>query len=248
MCINFNRENNNKSLNGFTLIELSIVLIIIGLIVAGITGGQSLVKSAELNSIVTQINNVKTAVSSYELQYNYLPGDHINAYSYFDTDGSGSDICGADSAAASGCNGDGDGIIDAAERYRFWQHLALEGTIKGTFSGVAEAASPTMEAGVNVPESSIKGGALDVSNYSPNGGTTTNYIKFGSQDGALIENSIISVTDAVSVDKKMDDGKADSGTIYAEDGTDAAAPLCLNSGSYLLSSTGQKCKMSFTLE
>ncbi len=40
---------------GFTLIELSIVIVIIGLIVAGIIGGQSLVRQAKVRPIITNI-------------------------------------------------------------------------------------------------------------------------------------------------------------------------------------------------
>ena len=65
------QNNNNK---GFSLIELSIVLIIIGLLVAGITGGASLIKSAELRSTMSEIRNYQTAVNSYYTEKGYLPG------------------------------------------------------------------------------------------------------------------------------------------------------------------------------
>ena len=64
--------NNNKA---FSLIELSIVLIIIGLLVAGITGGQSLIKSAKMRTIVTEIRNYEQALNSFHLLKGYLPGD-----------------------------------------------------------------------------------------------------------------------------------------------------------------------------
>ena len=64
--------NNKKA---FSLIELSIVLIIIGLLVAGITGGQSLIKSAKMRTIVTEIRNYEQALNSFYLLKDYLPGD-----------------------------------------------------------------------------------------------------------------------------------------------------------------------------
>ncbi len=64
--------NNKKA---FSLIELSIVLIIIGLLVAGITGGQSLIKSAKMRTIVTEIRNYEQALNSFYLLKGYLPGD-----------------------------------------------------------------------------------------------------------------------------------------------------------------------------
>ena len=64
-----------KSKRGFTLVELSIVIVIIGLIVAGVTAGQSLVRSAKLQSLVSKINEYSTAYNSFYLQYNSLPGE-----------------------------------------------------------------------------------------------------------------------------------------------------------------------------
>ena len=63
---------NNKK--GFSLIELSIVLIIIGLLVAGITGGSSLIKSAELRAVMSDIRNYQTAVNAYYTSIGELPG------------------------------------------------------------------------------------------------------------------------------------------------------------------------------
>ena len=65
------KQSNNK---GFSLIELSIVLIIIGLLVAGITGGASLIKSAELRSTISEMRNYQTAVNAFYTEKSYLPG------------------------------------------------------------------------------------------------------------------------------------------------------------------------------
>ena len=69
--INKNMKNNTK---GFSLIELSIVLIIIGLLIAGITGGASLIKSAELRATISEIRNYQTAVNAFYTEQGYLPG------------------------------------------------------------------------------------------------------------------------------------------------------------------------------
>ena len=63
-----------KSNKGFSLIELSIVLIIIGLLVAGITGGASLIKSAELRAVMSEVRNYQTAVNAYYTATGKLPG------------------------------------------------------------------------------------------------------------------------------------------------------------------------------
>ena len=61
--------------SAFSLIELSIVLIIIGLLIAGITGGASLIKSSELRSVMSEAKSYQVAVNSFYTQYDSYPGD-----------------------------------------------------------------------------------------------------------------------------------------------------------------------------
>lgn len=60
---------------GFTLIELSIVLVIIGLIVGGILAGQDLIRAAAIRAQISQIEKYNTAVHTFQGKYGYLPGD-----------------------------------------------------------------------------------------------------------------------------------------------------------------------------
>ena len=64
-------KKNNK---GFSLIELSIVLIIMGLLIAGVTGGASLIKSAQLRAVVTENTSFRTAYNTYYAQFGKVPG------------------------------------------------------------------------------------------------------------------------------------------------------------------------------
>ena len=69
------KMNNNKA---FSLIELSIVLIIIGLLVAGITGGQSLIESAKMRNYLTEMKQYKVAINAFIINKGRLPGDLNN--------------------------------------------------------------------------------------------------------------------------------------------------------------------------
>lgn len=66
-------DNSNKN-KGFSLIELSIVLIILGLLVAGVTGGASLIESAKQRKIINKFRNFETAYYTYYTMYNRVPG------------------------------------------------------------------------------------------------------------------------------------------------------------------------------
>src|ERR1700688_3889289 len=63
------------SSSGFTLIELSIVLVIIGLIVGGILVGQDLIKAAEVRAQISQIEKYNQAVNTFRAKFNAIPGD-----------------------------------------------------------------------------------------------------------------------------------------------------------------------------
>ena len=69
----------HNQIKGFSLIELSIVLIIIGLIVSGITAGSSLIETAKLKGLITEIRNISTNVYTFKVAHNRYPGDYDNA-------------------------------------------------------------------------------------------------------------------------------------------------------------------------
>jgi len=115
---------------GFTLIELSIVLIIIGLIVAGIVGGQALIHSAKLQSVISDIDRFRVAIATFEMQYDALPGDLVNAREYWPD-------CLDD--VPNTCNGNGNNLINHNagfyEHTRTWEHISLAGLIPGKYRG-----------------------------------------------------------------------------------------------------------------
>ncbi|MBN9993879.1 prepilin-type N-terminal cleavage/methylation domain-containing protein, partial [Listeria monocytogenes] len=68
---------------GFSLIELSIVLVILGLLTGGILAGQSLIRAAELRSVGEEYQKNRTAVATFRDKYFAIPGDMTNATSFW---------------------------------------------------------------------------------------------------------------------------------------------------------------------
>ncbi len=126
-----------KKNNGFTLVELAIVIVIIGLITGGVLGAQSLIKSAERSELIKNISQYNTAVSAFQLEYDALPGDFNEAESYW--------------GASNTDNGDGFKTIDTvAETIDLWNHLSLAEIVPGNADHTATA----LTVGVSNPYSS----------------------------------------------------------------------------------------------
>jgi prepilin-type N-terminal cleavage/methylation domain-containing protein len=154
-------EHHNHKSSGFTLIELSVVLVIIGLIASGILIGRDLIRSAEMRKVQSQFEAINSAVNTFQNKYNCLAGDCANATTFFGADPTCSVHPGYffnDTPGAPTCNGDGDGRLDANNTYyemtTFWQHMAYAGLLSGSYTGgwPTAAQQPAFIPGVNTPE------------------------------------------------------------------------------------------------
>ncbi len=110
---------------GFTLVELAIVLLIIGLILSGVLKGQDLVNAARLNSVLTDANQIRTAAGTFQTKYTYLPGDIPTTVATTAFGWTGTLLCNA-----TGNHGDGriEGVMAGAvpvssEAMCFWGHM-----------------------------------------------------------------------------------------------------------------------------
>lgn len=126
----------NRNTSGFTLIELSIVLVIIGLIVGGVLVGRDMIKAAALRQLGSQIESYNTAVQVFISKYNCLPGDCANGTEFFGTSSDGCPIASYNTHKSGTCNGDGNGLLDVTlatnapdEGLRLWEMLAQAGLV-----------------------------------------------------------------------------------------------------------------------
>lgn len=116
--------------NGFTLVEIAIVLIIIGLLLGGVMKGQELIIQAKIRNVANDLNGLTAAVYGYQERYRRFPGDDSDAAARWTNPpavkGDGNARIGATANA---------GVLDCStsneENCQFWQHLRLAGFIGG---------------------------------------------------------------------------------------------------------------------
>ena len=99
---------------GFTLIELSIVLVIIGLVIGGVLVGQQLIHAAQIRQQAAQFESINAAVNTFRTKYNCLPGDCPDATKFFGaltTPTNGAACASIPSNGTLTCDGNGDGQI-----------------------------------------------------------------------------------------------------------------------------------------
>jgi prepilin-type N-terminal cleavage/methylation domain-containing protein len=232
--------------SGFTLIELSIVLVIIGLIVGGVLVGQDLIRAAEVRATITQIEKYNTAVNTFRGKYDALPGD-MNAATAtaFGFTARGTNAGQGDgNGVIEGWTGSaGDGFIQGGETLSFWVDLSVGNAttplninlVDGSFStATPSAAAPSIAASAlssYFPSAKLGRGNY-VYVYSTNG---TNYYGMSNltstASGVVTSGVSITAQQAYSIDKKVDDGFPITGNVTAayvngdsgENGTAATA-------------------------
>lgn len=202
----------------FSLVELSIVLVILGLLVGGILAGKSLIHAAELRRVTSDINRFQTAIQAFRDKYLALPGDLSVASKFW----------------SGAPNGNSDGLIYAvAEHVGAWNHLTLAGLIEGSYDGIWDG-SGYSPIGSNAPA-----GPLNSTIWGIQGALTTAqawawYQK--TNNSLILTGDTVSGTgapyalipeDAWNLDTKMDDGLAQYGKFVAS----GSSPCVNNSNS-----------------
>ncbi len=261
---------------GFSLVELSIVLVILGLLTGGILTGQHLIRAAELRSVTVDIQRYHTAAMAFREKYRMFPGDMNNAIDFWGAADADPATCyNTEGTGSQTCNGNGDGFISLnifgeddlrnSEGFRFWEHLANAGMIEGDYSGVGPAGAGWRDVaipGENVPAMRIGGGVQAVSarmdNYGPVGqrwtGTgvtdvrTHMYVGEANSSGGPWS-PLFSPEEMWGMDKKIDDGGAGTGRFTAlHPRPECVDDTDVNTGQYVLTTTSVECVAIYFVE
>jgi prepilin-type N-terminal cleavage/methylation domain-containing protein len=185
---------------GFTLVEIAIVLVIIGLLLGGILKGQEMITQAKIKNVIADMSGVSAAMYGYQDRYRALPGDDKNA---------GGAAGRWPTSPAPGAGTTGNGVIEgkwttaATEAIIFWDHLRRAGFVSGSGAeNPFNAVSGKMGVQTGDGTSATPGGIL-----SDGGGTPTLFTSLLLCSGALPDKI------AISVDAQMDDGVGKTGSV-----------------------------------
>ena len=183
---------------GFTLIEIAIVLVIIGLLLGGVLKGQELINTARVRALNNSIDGITAAWFSFQDRYRAFPGDYLNARSTVNLPGA---PAGGD---GNGRVGDVAGADNPAERGLVWTHLEAAGYITGSYDGAAIAAGAEYTCTVvTCPDNGFGSGMTIFHGVEPTLATVPAH--------ELITGQGIPVDVIAELDRKVDDGLPNTG-------------------------------------
>jgi len=191
-----------KSQSGFTLVEIAIVLVIIGLLLGGILKGQEMITQAKIKNLINDFNGITVAITSYQDRYRALPGDDQNATTRWTVQapgkGNGNGII-EGKYKDNDTSGTGGAPADGKESNLFWQHLRIAGFVSGL----------TTLTGSGTPPPNAGGGIVGVES----GVVGTNGLGF---TGSIVCFSNLPEKIASALDSQLDDGAPNTGTVRAQ--------------------------------
>ena len=187
---------------GFTLIELAIVLVIIGLLLGGVLRGQELINSAKVKNMARDFQNVQVYIYGYQDKFKALPGDDAAAATH---------LTGGIKATV-GTQGNGliegkwDKPADGDESCVFWQHVRLAGLAPGS-------TVPSCVSGNTYQPKNADGGVIGVQSVSTFTGINVLPTVGGISGAYVVCSDGILGKFAKQLDTTLDDGVGDSGSV-----------------------------------
>ena len=238
----------SKKNHGFSLVELSIVLVIVSLLATAVMGGTKLVRTARLSTVIKEVTGIKAAVDAFTTKYSSLPGDF---------DGAG----GLWSDCTSG-NGNGNGQINHTPEFEgglafahmYYADILTQAPVRAT--DARDIPNQFCAHGHYLP-SLARSIVYAIDGLDRVSGQTVPAAAFGTTDlrkafiitmgidtaGAVEWNeNALSPKDSFFIDRKIDDGVYNNGHIAGHEGD--ATVGCISGGQYNLSATGEICVLA----
>jgi prepilin-type N-terminal cleavage/methylation domain-containing protein len=186
-----------KQQNGFTLIELAIVLVIIGLLLGGVLKGQELINSAKAKNISSDLRNIQIFIYGYQDKFRAIPGDDANAAAHIN--GATTATTPAATLNNAQINGAWNSTTNTDESFLFWQHVRLAGFA----TGPTAVGDPSY-----LPRNADAGriGVQSIAGFNTIAGMTGLYV-------VCSENITGSL--AKQIDASLDDGATNTGSLRA---------------------------------
>src|SRR5437879_5541775 len=195
----------NKRRQGFTLVEIAIVLVIIGLLLGGILKGQEMITQAKIKNVVADFSGVSAAYYGYQDRYRAIPGDDPNAGARWTT------------APTPAQSGDGNGIVGGTynnacpaaivaaspESCKWWDDLRRAGFVSGN--------------GAQQPFNAVTGqiGVQTGDGAAAPAATLLNVAAGNGFVGLIMCSANLPDKIAIAVDTQTDDGQSNLGTVRA---------------------------------
>ncbi len=189
-----------RNQSGFTLIEIAIVLVIIGLLLGGVLKGTEMINQAKIKNAISDFNGVQAAYYGYQDRFKVLPGDDPGAAARW---------------PGGVANGDGNGVLSqtynqpppnppatANENNLFWQHLRAAGFIPGPTTGIESGRQPTNALSGMLGVETAPGGAAPASGLA--------------LSGLIICSANLPAKIAIAVDTQLDDGNSLTGQVRGQ--------------------------------